>query len=81
MRKLLQNKLVVLALAGVAVLQVAVTHHGPMQRLFDTTSISIGQWIVCIAVASSVLWVEELRKWLSREPIDDCDRVRLDHMS
>ncbi|MGA1509249.1 MAG: cation transporting ATPase C-terminal domain-containing protein [Ilumatobacteraceae bacterium] len=44
------------------VLQVGVTHVGFMQRLFDTTSISSTQWLVSIAVASSVLWFEELRK-------------------
>ena len=46
--------------------QVSVTHLGPMQRLFDTTSISLTQWMVCAAVASSVLWVEEARKFTVR---------------
>ena len=50
------------ALGAVVALQVAVTHVGPMQRLFDTTSISLGQWLVCGAVASSIVFVEELRK-------------------
>jgi Ca2+-transporting ATPase len=54
------------ALAIVAVLQVGVTHFGPMQRLFDTTSISGVQWLVCIGVASTVLVVEELRKVVRR---------------
>ncbi|MGA0959238.1 MAG: cation-translocating P-type ATPase [Ilumatobacteraceae bacterium] len=51
-----------IALVAVIVLQVGVTHVGFMQRLFDTTSISSTQWLVSIAVASSVLWFEELRK-------------------
>jgi len=51
-----------IALGAVLVLQVGVTHVGPLQRLFDTTSISLSQWLVCAAVASSVLIVEELRK-------------------
>jgi Ca2+-transporting ATPase len=54
------------ALAAVLVLQVGVTHFGPMQRLFDTTSISGVQWLVCIGVASTVLVVEELRKVVRR---------------
>ena len=48
------------------VLQVGVTHVGFMQSLFDTTSISITQWLVCAAVASSVLVVEEVRKFIVR---------------
>jgi Ca2+-transporting ATPase len=56
------------ALAGVLALQVAVTHVGPLQRLFDTTSISGAQWALCVAVASSILVGEELRKvWRRRQ--------------
>ncbi|MFM8383009.1 MAG: cation-translocating P-type ATPase, partial [Actinomycetota bacterium] len=59
------NKLWI-ALGVVLVLQVGVTHVGFMQRLFDTTSISFAQWLVCIGVASSVLWLEEIRKLVIR---------------
>ena len=58
----LTNPQLWIALVAVIVLQVGVTHVGFMQRLFDTTSISSTQWLVSIAVASSVLWFEELRK-------------------
>ena len=51
-----------IALGAVLALQVAVTHVGFLQRLFDTTSISVAQWLVCLAVASTVLVAEELRK-------------------
>ena len=61
-RHTLTNPQLWIALVAVIVLQVGVTHVGFMQRLFDTTSISITQWLVSIAVASSVLWFEELRK-------------------
>ena len=61
-RHTLTNPQLWIALVTVIVLQVGVTHVGFMQRLFDTTSISITQWLVSIAVASSVLWFEELRK-------------------
>ncbi len=60
------NRLLWVSLALVLLLQVGVTHVGVMQRLFDTTSISATQWLVCAAVASSVLWVEELRKLVLR---------------
>ncbi len=60
------NRMLWLALTAVMLLQVSVTHFGPMQRLFDTTSISLGQWAICAAVASSILWLEELRKFFMR---------------
>ncbi len=65
-RDTLGNRWLWWSLLGVGVLQVAVTHVGPMQRLFDTTSISLTQWLACAAVASSVLWVEEARKFIVR---------------
>jgi hypothetical protein len=37
-----------------------------MQSLFNTQSISPQQWLICVAVASSVLWVEEIRKVIAR---------------
>jgi Ca2+-transporting ATPase len=65
-RATLANGRLWVALAAVLLLQVAVTHVGPMQRLFDTTSISAVQWLVCIAVASTILVTEEARKALRR---------------
>ena len=61
-RQTFTNPQLWIALAAVIVLQVGVTHVGFMQDLFDTTSISGVQWLVSLAVASSVLWLEELRK-------------------
>ena len=43
-----------------------VSHLGPVQRLFTTTSISGAQWLLCTAVASSVLFAEEARKAIAR---------------
>jgi len=65
-RDTLANRWLWIALAGVALLQVAVSHLGVMRRLFDTVPISATQWLVCIAIASSVLWVEEIRKLIAR---------------
>ncbi len=59
------------ALAVVLALQVAVTHVGFLQRLFDTTAISAEQWLVCAAVASTVLVTEEIRKAVRRRLADD----------
>ena len=66
-RDTLTNRWLWIALGGVVLLQVGVTHVGFLQRLFDTTSISGTQWLVCIAVASTVLWVEEIRKLIIRK--------------
>ena len=65
-RSTFTNRSLWLALGAVALLQVGVTHLGPLQELFDTTSISAAQWLVCVLVASTVLWAEEVRKFFVR---------------
>jgi Ca2+-transporting ATPase len=60
------NKALWISLASVLALQIAVTHVWFMQNLFDTMDITLQQWLICIATASSVLWVEELRKLIVR---------------
>jgi Ca2+-transporting ATPase len=65
-RGTLRNKFLWISLCAVLLLQVGVTHLGPLQSLFDTMSISGSQWLICIAVASSVLWAEEIRKAIIR---------------
>jgi P-type Ca2+ transporter type 2C len=37
-----------------------------LQRAFRTAPLSAGDWLVCAAVSSSVLWAVELKKLLSR---------------
>jgi P-type Ca2+ transporter type 2C len=53
-----------LALLSVVLLQVAVIHWGPAQDIFGTTDLSSDDWLLAVAVASSVLVVEEVRKLL-----------------
>jgi Ca2+-transporting ATPase len=65
-RHTLTNRWLWLSLGAVIVLQVLVTHVHVLQELFDTTDLSIGQWMIAVAVASSVLWLEELRKLVAR---------------
>ena len=55
-----------MALAAVVLLQVAVTHIGQLESLFDTEPISLNEWLVAIGVASTVLWFEEVRKLIKR---------------
>jgi P-type Ca2+ transporter type 2C len=47
-------------------LQVAVVHVGVLNVAFSTVPLTPGQWLVCVAAASSVLWAAELRKWVLR---------------
>ncbi|HNJ98341.1 MAG TPA: HAD-IC family P-type ATPase, partial [Ilumatobacteraceae bacterium] len=65
-RDTLANRWLWIALAAVLLLQVAVSQVGAMRSLFDTVAISAGQWLVCVAIASSVLWIEEARKFFTR---------------
>ena len=43
-------------------LQVAVIYIPFLQQAFSTTSLSAGDWLFCLGVASSVLWLRELSK-------------------
>ncbi len=65
-RSTFTNKWLWSSLLVVIMLQVSVTHVGFMQSLFETTGITFAQWLVCVAVASSILWVEEMRKFVVR---------------
>lgn len=55
-------------------LQVAAVHLAVLQRAFATVSLTLGDWMVCVAVASSVLAFGEVRKWLSRTTHDRVKR-------
>jgi Ca2+-transporting ATPase len=59
------------AVGGSVALQVVVVYLPFLQRAFGTTALTAGDWALCFAVASSVLWLRELGKviehlWLAR---------------
>jgi Ca2+-transporting ATPase len=54
------------AVAGSLLLQMAVLYLAPLQRAFDTVALDARDWLIAIAVASSVLWVREGEKWVRR---------------
>jgi magnesium-transporting ATPase (P-type) len=54
------------AVALSALLQVAVVHVRFLQLAFGTAPLTPVQWLVCVGMASMVLWAGELRKWLQR---------------
>ncbi|MEZ5329396.1 MAG: HAD-IC family P-type ATPase [Verrucomicrobiales bacterium] len=47
-------------------LQLTVVYTAPMNKLFHTVPISLTHFFLIGAVASSVLWTEEIRKWFVR---------------
>lgn len=65
-RHSLVNRWLWAALAGVVLLQVAVVHAPWLQTVFDTTALSAGDWLLAVAVAASVLVLDELRKLVLR---------------
>lgn len=53
-----------LALASVLALQVMVVHWQPAQTIFGTTDLSLEDWLCASLAASSVLLLDEMRKFL-----------------
>jgi P-type Ca2+ transporter type 2C len=56
------NRLLILGISFAAVLQMVVLYWGPAQQVFGTTAIGAAEWGVALAVASSVMIVDELFK-------------------
>jgi P-type Ca2+ transporter type 2C len=54
------------AIALSLLLQVLVVHVPLLNRAFGTAPLSVGDWTLCAVMASAVLWVDELKKLLSR---------------
>jgi Ca2+-transporting ATPase len=54
------------AIGGSTALQALVVYVPFLQRAFGTVGLSARDWVFCIAVASSVLWLRELSKVVAR---------------
>jgi Ca2+-transporting ATPase len=63
-RQFFANGKLWLALAGVIGLQIVAVHWGPAQAVFDTVDLSLNDWLLAAAIASSTLLLEEARKLL-----------------
>jgi P-type Ca2+ transporter type 2C len=63
-RQFFANGKLWLALMGVVVMQIIAVHWQPAQAIFDTVDLSLTEWLLATAVASSVLFLEEIRKLL-----------------
>jgi Ca2+-transporting ATPase len=60
------NRWLIAAVALSISLQAAVVYLSFLQQAFDTVGLTIGDWLLCVAVASSVLWLRELNKLWTR---------------
>jgi Ca2+-transporting ATPase len=63
---LFRNQWLWLAIAASLLLQAVAIYTPVMQRAFSTTALSASDWLFCLAVASSVLWLREISKWITR---------------
>ena len=54
------------ALCASVALQALVVYAPPLQRAFGTVGLSGGDWMLCVAVASAVLWIREAQKAVAR---------------
>jgi potassium/sodium efflux P-type ATPase len=65
-RGLFTNRWLWAAIALSFALQLLVVHLPLLNRAFGTTPLTAGDWALCVAMASSVLWADELKKLLLR---------------
>ncbi len=65
-RETFANPSAFVATAAVVLLQVAVVNMDVLEGVFNTVELTGSQWLVAVAIASSVLWLEEARKFVFR---------------
>ncbi len=65
-RRLFTNRWLWGAIALSALLQVAVVQLQFLNRAFDTTPLGLDEWLICLALASVVLWAAEAKKLVER---------------
>ena len=62
---LFSNRFFLYAVGGSIAGQLAVIYAPPLQAIFQTVPLSLGDWAYIVAIASTVLIVDEVRKLLS----------------
>lgn len=65
-RRMMTNSRLFGALGSVVGLQVAAIYWRPLQGLFGTVPLSLGEWAICVGVASTVFFADEFRKLIVR---------------
>ena len=63
---LFTNKWLWAAVGFSVILQITVVNLSILNTAFGTLPLSLDQWLLCIAMSSSVLWFSEIRKWIGR---------------
>ena len=63
---LFENRWLWAAVGLTVTLQIAVVYVPFLKLAFSTVGLSLGDWLRCLAIASSVLWVREASKLLGR---------------
>ncbi len=61
-----RNKLLWLAFLAALVLQIVITQTDVLESVFKTQAMSLTEWLLSIAVASSVFWLYEAWKYVKR---------------
>lgn len=64
---LFSNPWLIASTLFVLFLQLSIVYVPALQTIFKTVSLSLQDWIVICIVASSVLFLEELRKWIAHD--------------
>ena len=67
---LFTNRWLWMAMAASVALQVVVVYVPFLQRAFGTVALNGQDWLFCAAVASSVLWLREASKLITRATVD-----------
>jgi magnesium-transporting ATPase (P-type) len=65
-RGLFANRWLWGAIGASLLLQAAVVNLPPLNLAFGTVPLSLTQWLFCLLMGSTVLWISEARKWLAR---------------
>lgn len=63
----LGNRIALVAVLALLLFQFGFTYLAPMQFLFGSTALSLQSWMQIVLVASSILWLVEVEKWLLRQ--------------
>ncbi|PJA32349.1 MAG: hypothetical protein CO187_04470, partial [Zetaproteobacteria bacterium CG_4_9_14_3_um_filter_53_7] len=69
------NRYALYAIGLLIIFQIIFTYAPPMQMMFGTADMSIDAWIRVVVVASSVLFLVELEKWVLRIYADRKQRL------
>ncbi len=64
------NRWLIVATGFVLLLQIAVVYVPFMQKLFNTTSLTINDWLLVLSVSAPILIIEEIRKFIVRARSD-----------